>query len=136
MSWSGCIGERVSPRPLFAILIALAMLLAPSAMLGGRAMAAPGGGHSAQAMDAGHCDGQPDEGKAGKGQRGKDQPGKDQPGKAIDSNCCAAMCTAIIIFPAAADEALADRRMIERPSIARSGRGFLAKLPTPPPRLA
>ena len=110
----------VSLRPLFAILIAFAMLFAPLAMRSGSAMAMAPADHHAQMMDKGHCGGQP--------------AGKD--GKAAEKSCCVAMCTAISVTPTASLEPHAFHSQVDRPALSQSLHGFLAKLPTPPPRRA
>ncbi len=111
----------MSISKLFAILIAAAMLFAPFAMQSGSAMAAMPSDHHAQMMGTGHCEGQP-------------PTGKDS--KSADMPCCAAMCAAIAVAPVAPADPAAFARSIERPSLKQFLHGFLAKLPTPPPRLA
>ena len=110
----------VSLSKLFAILIAAAMLFAPFAMQSGMAMAAMPSDHHAQMMEKGHCEGPPAD---------KDSKGGDMP-------CCAAMCAAVAIATSASARPLVFSRSVERPSVKQSMHGFLAKLPTPPPRLA
>ena len=105
---------------LFAILIAAAMLFAPFAMQSGMAMAAMPSDHHAQMTEKGHCQGQP----------------ADEDSKGTEMTCCAAMCTAIAIATNSSVEPAAFSRAVERPSLKLSLHGFLAKLPTPPPRLA
>ncbi len=111
----------VSISKFFAILIAAAMLFAPFAMQSGSAMAAVPTDHHAQMMGADHCEGE--------SPTGKDSKSADQP-------CCAAMCTAIAVAPVSPADPPAFARSVERPSLNQSLHGFLAKLPTPPPRLA
>ncbi len=105
-------------RPVFAMLIALAMLFAPFAMQSGSARAAMPSDH-AQSMDAVHCSG---------------ETGNDD--QSADHSCCAAMCAGAALAPALA----ADFRMLtsgdDQPAIEQFGRSHLAKLPTPPPRTA
>lgn len=107
-------------RLLFAILTAAAMLFAPFAMQSGMAMAAMPADHNAQ-MGNGHCD---------------DQPATDKDSKSADMPCCAAMCAAIAVAPVSPADPVAFSRSVERPSLKQSLHSFLAKLPTPPPRLA
>lgn len=110
----------MSLRPLFAMLIAVGMLFAPLAMQSGRAMAmAPAADHHAQMMESGHCEGQSDSGKDS---------------KSAGKPCCAAMCAAIAVAPVSPAESVAFARLINRPSLQQFRHGFLAKLPTPPPR--
>jgi len=115
------IGRRVRLRPLFAILIAIAMLFAPFVVQNGMAMAAPASDHHGQMMSKGHCDGESGEGKTD---------------KAADKSCCAAMCTAIAVAPSSPEERLAFVRDIQRPTSVHFRHDYLAKLPTPPPRRA
>ena len=112
----------VSLRPLFAILIAVAMLFAPLALQTGAAMAmAPAADHHAQMTESGHCG---------------EQPAKSHKGKTVDKSCCAAMCTAIAVAPTPMSEPQVFASSIERPSLIQFDHSFLAELPTPPPRLA
>jgi len=106
-------------RPIFAILIAAAMLFAPFGMRS--AMAAAPADHHGQATAKDHCDG---------------QPAPDQDDKSADKPCCAAMCMAVAIEPSARVEPPDFGRTAERPSPAERPHSYLAKLPTPPPRLA
>ena len=110
---------RVSLRPLFAILIAFAMLFSPFAMRTGSAMAAMPSDHHSQVMDKGHCGEQPSSGKAD---------------KAHIKSCCVAMCTAVAVAPALPSAPLAFARVIARPAIETSPHSHLASLATPPPR--
>jgi len=105
-------------RPLFAMLIAAAMLFAPFAME--RAMAAAPADHHGQMKADDHCD---------------EEPTQDQD-KSADKPCCAAMCMAVAVEPTSAAEPLAFAREAQRPALARSPHSYLAKLPTPPPRLS
>jgi len=112
---------RVSFRPLFAILIAFAMLFAPFAMQSGSAMAAMPSDYHGQMMEKGHCGGQSSEGMAD---------------KALGKSCCVAMCAAIAVAPVSPTEPLSFSRSVERPALAQFRHGYLAKLATPPPRRA
>jgi hypothetical protein len=109
--------SSVMLRPLFAILIAAAMLFAPFGMPG--AMAATPADHHGQMKANGHCD---------------EQPARDQGHKSADKPCCAAMCMAVATEPAARVELLDFTRIVARPSLAERPNSFLAELPTPPPR--
>lgn len=108
----------MSVRPVFAILIALAMLFAPFAMQSGSARAAMPADH-AQMMESSHCS----------GETGKFDPG-------VDDSCCAAMCAAAALAPAIVADLPIPLRGDDQPAIERFGRSHLAKLPTPPPRIA
>ncbi len=112
---------RMSFRPLFAILIAVAMLVAPFAMQAGSAMAAMPSDHHSQMMEKGHCGVQSNEGMAD---------------EALGKSCCVAMCTAIAVAPVSPSEPLAFSRSVERPALVQFRHSYLAKLPTPPPRRA
>lgn len=110
----------MSLRPLVAMLIAVGMLFAPLAMQSGRAMAmAPAADHHAQMMEGGHC--------AGQSGTGKDSQSAGKP-------CCVAMCAAVAVAPVSPPESVAFPRLIDRSSLQKFRHGFLAKLPTPPPR--
>lgn len=108
-------------RPIFSMLIAVAMLFAPFAIQSGSAMATARADHQSQMMEKGHCGEQPAEGTDG---------------KAVDKSCCVAMCTAIAIAAVAALEPHAFAKSADRTLLAQYQHGFLAKLPTPPPRRA
>lgn len=112
----------MSLRLLFSALIALAMLIAPLAVLDGVAMAmSPVQGNHAQAMTGGHCD---------------QQPAKSPAGKSIEKTCCAAMCTAIAGPPSSVGEPLALSAARNKPPVDLFRKDYLAELPTPPPRIA
>ena len=103
------------------MMIAIAMMFAPVGLASGSAMAmAPATDHHAQAMDSGHCE---------------EQPAPDENSQSDEQPCCAAMCTAIAVAPAGPPEPLALAASPDRPSRSGPGHGFLAELPTPPPRL-
>ena len=111
----------MSLRPLFAILVAICMFVAPLAIRSGAAMAMPQPDHHGQMMKAEHC--------------GEQQPtGKH--GKSGEDSCCVAMCMAVAPAPAAQLETHFFATSVDRPGLDRFGRSFLAELPTPPPRLA
>lgn len=118
---AGRIWPRMSLRPLFAIIIAIGMLFAPFAMQMGSAMAMAPTDHRAQMMESGHCG---------------EQPAKDHDGKSVDKSCCVTMCTAIAVAPVAPLEPHAFAKSMDRPSLTPFHHGFLAELPTPPPRRA
>ena len=115
------ISPAVSLSKLFAILIAAAMLFAPFAMQSGSAMAAMPSDHHAQMMGKGHCG---------------EQPTKSKDDKSAEKSCCVAMCTAIAVASAASLESHAFHGPVDRPKLSAFHHGFLAKLPTPPPRRA
>ena len=103
---------------LFAMFIALSLLLGPLAM--DRAMAAaPAAGHSQMTDDA-HC--QPaDDGKTA---------------KAMSEPCCAAMCATPALVSQERTGELLFGRLAAVPAAASFHRGVLSEISTPPPRLA
>jgi hypothetical protein len=107
-------------RRLHLFLAALAMLVAPLAMQSDVAMAAMPMDHGEMAQ-TGHCG---DEGS------GSD----DEPGAM--TQCCVAMCSAVAPLGAAAIDAVRYHAPILAGFRSTEHRAFLAKLPTPPPRLA
>ena len=109
---------QVHLRPLFAILIAAAMLFAPFAMPA-KAMA-PADDHS-RAMSGEHC---ADAGPAG------------DEGKAEAQSSCFAMCAAIATAPASSLAAPRLAPFVQQAAPVRFIRGHLAELATPPPRLS
>ncbi|MGX7926923.1 hypothetical protein ACWPMX_10180 [Tsuneonella sp. HG094] len=107
-------------RRLHLILAALAMLVAPLAMQSGMAMAAMPMEHREMAQ-SGHCG-------------DEDSGSEDEP--AAMTQCCVAMCSALAPLGAAAIEPIAYHVPILAEFRSSGHRAFLAKLPTPPPRLA
>lgn len=107
-------------RPIFAILVAIGMFLAPLAIRSGAAMAMPPSGHHEQMAMADHCG---------------EQPAKNKHEKSGKSADCLAMCMAVALAPASDPEPQMLAASRDRPALDRFGRSFLAKLPTPPPRL-
>lgn len=107
-------------RRLHLILAALAMLIAPLAMQSGMAMAAMPMDHGEMAQ-AGHC-GDEDDGS-------DDEPGAMR-------QCCVAMCSAVAPLGAPALEPVMYHAPLLFGLRSTEHRAFLAKLPTPPPRLA
>jgi hypothetical protein len=111
----------MSLRRLLAAFVGLALLWAPVALQNGTAMASAPADHSEQMMAEGHCD---------EGQ------GDDQPGHAFGKACCALMCMGIETPPLAVAAPQGLIRAPALPALRPSGPGFLAELPTPPPRRA
>ncbi|QDP19953.1 hypothetical protein [Sphingomonas xanthus] len=100
-------------------LLAVAMLFAPLAMPGGQALAAAPMPQASASSE--HC--QPsDAAKHHDGER--------------DQTDCATMCLALAVSPGQPMAAQLMLRRAFRPSGDRQQRSFVAKLPTPPPRLA
>jgi hypothetical protein len=107
-------------RRLHLILAALAMLVAPLAMQSGMAVAATPMDHGEMAQ-AGHC--------------GDEDSGSEDEPSAM-TQCCVAMCSAVAPLGAAAIDPVAYHAPILGGFRSTEHRAFLAKLPTPPPRLA
>ncbi len=107
-------------RRLHLLLAALAMLVAPLAMQSGVAMAAVPMDHGEMAQ-AGHCG-------------DEDSGGQDEPGAM--TQCCVAMCSAVAPLGAASLAPVIYHAPLLFGLRLTEHRAFLAKLPTPPPRLA
>lgn len=107
-------------RRLHLLLAALAMLVAPLAMHSGMAMAAMPMDHGEMAQ-TGHC--------------GDEDAGEEDRSGAM-TQCCIAMCSAVTPLGAAPIERLAFHAPILAGFRSSEHRAFLAKLPTPPPRLS
>ncbi len=107
-------------RRLNLVLAAVAMLIAPLAMQSGMAMAAMPMNHREMAQ-TGHC-GDPDSG-------GEDKSG-------AMTQCCIAMCSAVAPIGTASLESMVYHAPMLVSFSPAEHRGFLAKLPTPPPRAA
>ena len=107
----------VSIRKLFAILVALSVLSAPS--ITGAAMAAAPH-HDMQMMEGQHCQAPPS--KSGD----HDKMG----GK----NCCISMCTAVAVAPSAPAETTGPRQQVAEFVPPKTYHGLLAEIATPPPR--
>lgn len=110
----------VSPRLLLAMLIAFAMLVAPLSVPGGSAMAMAPADHHGEMMGGGHCD---------------EQPSGDDRNQTAGQSCCVTMCAAVAAASGAVLEPYLFSHSTGRPAPARFRHGFLAELPTPPPRL-
>jgi hypothetical protein len=111
----------MSPRSLLWILIALALSMAPVGIRNGAMAMASTPDHHSPSMQNRHCD---------------EQTPKQHDGDASEKSCCIAMCTAIATT---ANQMVATPELVrakDRPPLDRFHHGFLAKLPTPPPRAA
>jgi hypothetical protein len=115
-------GHAVSIGKLFAILFALAVVLAPVAANASAAVALPGGMQMAMMDQAGHCQMTP-HGDAGHHQ----SDGK---------SCCVSMCMAVAVAPSVPDQASPVREQIVQFAPAKSYRGLPAEIATPPPRIS
>ena len=109
----------MSIRKLFAILLALSVLLAPG--LTGAAMAAAPH-HDMQMMEAGHCEAPPS------------QPGNHD--KTSGKSCCIAMCMALAVTPTTPNEVSRPRQEVAQFAPPKSYQGLPAEIATPPPRPA
>lgn len=111
----------MSPRRLLWALVALAMLWGPLALQGGAVMAMAPPDHHSQMVEKGHCDpGAADE---------QDDP-------SASHGCCVALLTAIEASSAPMLEPHTLPGVPGQELILEDGPGFLAELPTPPPRLS
>jgi hypothetical protein len=109
--------DAVSIRKLFAILVALAVLLAPG-VTGAAMAAAPH--HDMQMMEAGHCQAPP----SGSGHH-EQSDGK---------SCCVSMCMALAVAPSAPVEAPPILQQMAQFAPPRTYHGLPAEIATPPPR--
>ncbi|MCL6740945.1 hypothetical protein LZ518_07350 [Sphingomonas sp. RB56-2] len=105
-------------RRLFALVLTIAMTLAPLGMPAMAEVTTPASHHDAM-TSSGHCD----------------QQVPDKHHKAADKNCCVAMCIAVVI-PANMTELPFYHVSRERPASDLDRRGFLGEIATPPPRSA
>lgn len=110
----------LSIRKLFALLIAVAVMLAPAFTAGGAAMAA-NPEHAMQMSKNGHC---------------HSQPSSDHE-KSAPKSCCAATCIAVGIEPAVPVASLPLKPIVLNASLVPSRHvAFLGEIATPPPRLS
>jgi hypothetical protein len=108
-------------RRLFALLLAIAMTVAPVGMPAMAQAAPPAAAHHGAMAGEAHCDEQ------------REQP--QQHHKAADKSCCAAMCVAVVV-PSGAADLPALHGPSERPAPDRFRFGHLGEIATPPPRSA
>ena len=117
----------MSIRPLFAILVAVAVLFAPALTRAGEAFAAVPD-HHMQMMESGHCKSMPsyadDDGKP---------PDED---KAAGKSCCISMCMAVAIEPPAAPQSEVLHEAAATFPLIHRYHGNIAEIATPPPRFA
>jgi len=111
----------VSLRTLFALLVAVAVLFAPTLTRAGEAMAAAPN-HHAQMMDSGHCKGPPSK--------------SDHHGKADSKSCCVSMCMGIAVAPSAPMAEVVQQVSPATYAAATIHLPYLGELATPPPRNA
>jgi hypothetical protein len=112
------ISRLVSIHKLFALVLALAVLLAPG--VAGAAMAASPH-HAMPMMEAGHCQSAP----SSTGDR-----------KTAGNNCCIALCMAVAVAPSTPAATSPQRRQIAQFATPAAYRGTLFEIATPPPRHA
>jgi hypothetical protein len=110
----------VSVGKLFAIIVALAVLFAPSVVAAEHMAITPG--HDMQMMEMGHCDGMPS------------KPADH--GKVNGKSCCISMCMAVTIAPSAPADAAQAKHDAAYFVVPQSWHGFLGEIATPPPRIA
>lgn len=84
-------------------------------------MAAIPSNHHGKTMSEDHCDG---------------QSAADEESKSAEKGSCAAMCAAVATAANTLIDPAIFSRAAERPALEQFPHGILAKLPTPPPRLA
>lgn len=106
----------MSIRTLFAIVIALAVLLSPA----GQAFAAVPD-HHMQMTQFAPCQMPP----AKSGDHGK-----------MDKNCCMAMCMTVAVAPSAPADVADQAHAFSYFSVPKSWHGYLGEIATPPPRIA
>ena len=107
----------VSIRKLFAVFVALAVLVAPS-VTGAALAASPH--HAMQMMEAGHCEAPPPSGNHQHRMDGK--------------TCCISMCMALAVAPTAPAETATLLRQIAQFAPPKAYHGLPAEIATPPPR--
>jgi hypothetical protein len=113
------ISQYVGIRTLFAIVLALAVLIAPG--VAGAAMAASSH-QDMRMMEAGHCDMPPSS--------------SGDHGKAPAKSCCIAMCTALAVAPTGRVECSPPQQQITQSGPPKAYHGTLTEIATPPPRHA
>lgn len=109
----------VALQKLFAIIVAVAVLFAPS-LAHASMMAGAASAHQTQTMEMGHCDW---------------APGKSD-GKTPVKSCCIAMCMAVAISPATPAGVAMLQHTPTYFAVLTSWHGHLGEIATPPPRLA
>jgi len=106
-------------RKLLGVLIALAVLFAPSAVAAEHIAMMPG--HDMQTMEMGHWDA---------------PPSKSDHDKAPAKNCCISMCMAVAVTPEAPVSDVEMQHPAAYFAVASSWHGYLGEIATPPPRSA
>lgn len=109
----------MSLQKLFAIIIALSVVFAPSVAYADMPMAMASQ-HQMQMMEMGHCEAPPSK----------------SDGKAPMKNCCISMCMAVAITPETPADFVEPQRISSYFAVPTSWHGHLAEIATPPPRLS
>ena len=117
-------GHSVSIRKLFAILIAVSVMFAPTLARAAEANA-PVPDHQMQMMEAGHCSSAPSSTNGKSGTHDKSM-----------TSCCIAMCMALAVVPSAPIESRMLQRIVTVFPAPTFRIGLPAEIATPPPRLA
>ena len=110
----------MSIQKLFAIFIALAVVLAPALTGAGEAFAAVPDHHS-QMMKSGHCE---------------QMPTAPQSDEAAEADCCISMCMAVAASPAARVVEKRIRSAAPLSLLRQTHAGISREIATPPPRSA
>ena len=105
----------------FALMVAIAVLLAPAFTRAGEAFAAVPD-HHAQMMTKGHCDTAPDGGQ--------------EQDKSTDHGCCVQLCMAVAAQPTAPPDHQPILGITGVPALESFMLGTPAEIATPPPRAA
>lgn len=113
-------GPVVSIRRLFAILIALSVLSAPSVAAAAEHRMSMAD-HQMTMMEMGHCQAPPS------GHADHDKKG---------SSCCISMCMAVAVAPSAPTLERHVRAEQQNFFVPREHKGYLGEIATPPPRIA
>lgn len=116
-------GASMSLRPIFAMFVALAVLLAPAFSPAGKALAA-GSVHHGQTIDSAHC------------QSGETADSEADGEMGADKSCCISMCMGVALpapMPAASVQPSVAAAMSRIASLHLSHLGEIA---TPPPKFA
>jgi hypothetical protein len=111
----------VSVQKLFTILVALAVLFAPSAVSAEHIAMIHG--HDMQMMEIGHCAMLPSS-KTG------------DHNKADGKSCCISMCMAVALAPSAPADAAEPKHNASYFTVPQFWHGYLGEIATPPPRMA
>jgi hypothetical protein len=115
-------GALMSPRKLFVICIALAVLLAPAFGRAGEAFAAVPGDRHMEKAEGGHCQSPPAD--------------PAEHGKAAKTSCCVSMCIGVAVTPPPFVKSIVAAGGPVTFGIASLHLGYLGEIATPPPKFA